>query len=170
MSTPVYQMAYMSRRAPATSNDIIVDDIVLPSITRNRKLDITGCLWFDNSHFFQVLEGDRSKVQGLVSSIVRDPRHRDINLLLEQEAPERLFERFGLRAATSSVARSMPSLLELLTLSEPKPPKTGKSRLMQWVRGDASGDPIPTIDVGAVRQLVSLVIDEMASWSETTPA
>ena len=89
------QMAYISRRAVGVHDDEIVDEIVLPSIVRNRALGISGCLWFDEKRFFQVLEGDEGSVRSVYRKISIDDRHHDVTLLIDDPIAIRNFPRNG---------------------------------------------------------------------------
>ena len=109
------RLAYASLRAPQLGNDEVVDDIVLPSITKNRRLNISGCLWFDSQRFLQVLEGAESDVTQLFGVIREDARHTDVEVLSSHAVDGRLFARFSMRflgpdAPPSSVERLPPGL------------------------------------------------------------
>ena len=106
-------LCYISRRAPGVSDTEVVDGIVLPAMARNRRLDITGCLWFDAERFVQFLEGPRQSVLELYAAIERDPRHTDVSLLTSDPLDERAFERFSMRAVGQQRPAAVAALLEL---------------------------------------------------------
>jgi len=58
----------------------------------NTENDITGVLCEGEGLFLQVLEGERSNVNKLYASILRDTRHKDIELLYFEEIKERFFD------------------------------------------------------------------------------
>ncbi len=58
----------------------------------NTQNDITGVLCEGEGLFLQVLEGERSNVNKLYASILRDTRHKDIELLYFEEIKERFFD------------------------------------------------------------------------------
>jgi hypothetical protein len=67
----------------------------LEQITRgaqrnNRQLEITGLLIYSSGHFIQMLEGPPGTVGRLYDKISVDPRHRDLETLLDQHDCERL--------------------------------------------------------------------------------
>jgi hypothetical protein len=69
----------------------VVDSILEQSRRNNPRRGITGMLCYTNDLFVQVLEGGRNEVCGLFGAIVRDDRHRDVQILVFEEIPERLF-------------------------------------------------------------------------------
>lgn len=169
MSDPIFQLAYLSKRNEVVTDEDIVDGIVLPAITKNRNLGVTGCLWFDHQHFFQVLEGTREAIEGLFAIIADDARHATIQLLLTEDTGERRFERFSLRAVRSDAARSMPTLIDAFTPKNMNPQPEARRRWNPLPRGGTPAErnnPQPT----PVARLVRTVIDEMAGWAEATPA
>jgi hypothetical protein len=77
----------------------------------NAEVGVTGVLCFcvDSGIFMQVLEGGRSQVNRLYTQIVRDPRHRDIELLSYEEIVERAFG--GWSMGQVNMNRLNPALL-----------------------------------------------------------
>lgn len=63
---------------------------------RNRSLDVTGMLLFEDGCFLQTLEGPPVAVAELWSSIQRDGRHNHIEVLSEHMAAARLFSNWDL--------------------------------------------------------------------------
>ncbi|OAN40187.1 BLUF domain-containing protein [Microbacterium sp. H83] len=59
--------------------------------TRNASRHVTGMLLYREGRFIQVLEGDPETVERLVETIGRDPRHRDMRILLTEQIEERRF-------------------------------------------------------------------------------
>jgi len=92
------QLAYVSQRSERIHDDEIVDEIVLPAMLNNRKLNITGCLWFGPDRFFQILEGEPGLVDALYASIERDQRHDHVMLVKRDLIEKRSFSRFSMRA------------------------------------------------------------------------
>jgi len=82
----------------ASHADRAIDDALIKAIcetasSRNAGQGITGvlCTQQGQDAFLQVLEGSRVDVNSLYSSIVRDPRHRDVTLLSYEEIEQRRF-------------------------------------------------------------------------------
>lgn len=99
------QLAYTSRRVSGIHDDEVVDEIVLPSILRNRSVGITGCLWFDEDRFFQVIEGPEHEVAALYKKILVDDRHCEVTLLINEPIVMRDFPRFSLRVVRQMGSR-----------------------------------------------------------------
>lgn len=59
---------------------------------RNAARGITGILLFDGIHFVQLLEGPAPRLDALLESIRRDPRHRNVVVLLQDNGPCRRFD------------------------------------------------------------------------------
>jgi len=57
----------------------------------NARLGITGMLLYKDGHFMQLLEGEAEPLAELFQHIVRDPRHRGVITLLEEEVAGRSF-------------------------------------------------------------------------------
>lgn len=76
-------------RLPGQAGEI--DAIVNWSRDRNRTIEVTGALVFTEKLFSQYLEGSAERVDTLMNSIVRDPRHRDIDVLVRRPIAQRRF-------------------------------------------------------------------------------
>jgi blue light- and temperature-responsive anti-repressor len=63
---------------------------------RNRSMDVTGMLLFEDGCFLQTLEGPPDKLDALWTSIKRDTRHDHIEVLSEHIVPARLFSDWDL--------------------------------------------------------------------------
>jgi hypothetical protein len=61
----------------------MIGNILSVSAMRNALLGITGLLTFDETHFAQVLEGDKNSVCRLFESIARDRRHAQVQVIEE---------------------------------------------------------------------------------------
>ena len=71
--------------------------IIRSSDRNNRRLGLTGALYFDASLFFQVLEGPRAALDAIFERIRADERHCDVRLLSREGAPTRRFESWTLK-------------------------------------------------------------------------
>ncbi|MFG0313171.1 MAG: BLUF domain-containing protein [Phycisphaerales bacterium] len=95
-------MIYVSRRAEGVTDQVVVDDIVLPAGVKNNRLEITGCLWFSRDRFLQILEGPREAVEDVYSKILADDRHFDISTVSTSPIAKRSFARWGMRSLKNS--------------------------------------------------------------------
>jgi hypothetical protein len=69
----------------------IVRDILTVARSRNRKLDVTGLLCFNESYFLQALEGPASSVNAIYNSVGRDARHKNLCIISYGEVKMRVF-------------------------------------------------------------------------------
>lgn len=75
---------------------------------RNRSLDVTGMLMFEDGCFLQTLEGPPDKLDLLWSSIKRDTRHDHIEVLSEHIVPARLFSNWNLLHYNEAEGEQIP--------------------------------------------------------------
>lgn len=77
--------------ATATPRATDLDKLVTRARQRNRSLDVTGLLLFEDGCFLQTIEGPPRALATLWSSIQRDGRHNHIEVLSEHMVAARLF-------------------------------------------------------------------------------
>lgn len=111
-TTQLRHVVYVSRRAPGLTDHQVVDGIVLPSMTRNRRLNLSGCIWFDHGSFFQVLEGPADDLTRVFGAIERDGRHHSLRVLSAQEIDHRDFERFSMRLIAEETPDAVRQIIE----------------------------------------------------------
>ncbi len=90
----LYRLVYASKAKVDLGESGInleIGRILTKSKRNNPKVNIGGVLYYANSHFFQVLEGDRSAVRSLYQKIIQDERHSDAQVLLEGAINQREF-------------------------------------------------------------------------------
>ena len=71
-----------------------VDDMLVHARKNNLRQHLTGLLLFDSQCFLQVLEGSRASVSDTFGKILRDPRHRRVELLESTAVDARHFDRW----------------------------------------------------------------------------
>ena len=91
ISCLTYQSRAVSR---PTEGDL--ENLVKHARERNRNLGVTGMLLYENGRYLQTLEGPPAGLQTVWSSICRDDRHRDIEVLTEHVVSNRLFSDWDL--------------------------------------------------------------------------
>ena len=64
---------------------------------RNRKMQITGFLYYEKQQFLQYIEGPEENVVGLMAKIERDQRHHVIKQLQQSDLIERRFPNWFMR-------------------------------------------------------------------------
>jgi len=66
-------------------------EILEVSRPKNARLQITGLLLYKDGTFMQALEGPEEAVNSLYSTIARDPRHKGVQILLQEPIENRIF-------------------------------------------------------------------------------
>lgn len=150
----LFRLAYISTRAEGVDDSDVVDGIAIPAMSKNRRLDITGCLWISSDRFVQVLEGGENIVRDLYGEIQNDPRHTDVGLLVSDRVSSRRFERFSLRVIRADGPESIQNLITAHSERREFEPVAA-------VRGASA--------MGEFTQLVYRVIDDLASWAVDPP-
>jgi hypothetical protein len=82
---------------------------------RNKKLGISGVLFYENQHFGQILEGPRNEVLKIWEKIQADPRHQQVRLLKMEDIAARSFSAWSMRFfLAKEILEKMPSLTGVL--------------------------------------------------------
>ncbi len=89
--------------------------IVESSVHRNRDRAITGFLIYHADRFLQVLEGSSLYLDILMHEIELDPRHSEIEILIQEKVTERWFPDWRLQPLISfSEDRVFEEMCEIL--------------------------------------------------------
>lgn len=91
----VHRLIYISRSLVGADPSAL-DAIVGRSAARNQEQGITGVLWSDSVSFAQVLEGEYHAVVETMDRIRGDPRHCEIEVVLNRGISQRMFGRWGM--------------------------------------------------------------------------
>lgn len=83
------RLLYASRAVD--TSPAAIESILGQSRLHNPASGITGILCYGSGIFLQAIEGGRSEVNQLYAHIIRDARHRDVELLHYVEIQERRF-------------------------------------------------------------------------------
>jgi Sensors of blue-light using FAD len=87
----MYHLVYTSHAIkPFTDEELF--NLLRQSRERNKEFSVSGILLYVQGKFMQVLEGKKSFVEEIYSSIQRDTRHNRVTLLLEGDSPKRIFK------------------------------------------------------------------------------
>ena len=119
----MYALAYVSQ-ATVPFDDAAISELADKASTKNARLKVTGYLNYhaDRKNFFQVLEGPKEAVLGLMDEISGDQRHRLLNVVHLGETEGRMFPSWNMRYLNTPYFRSieMEDVLEgvLLTMQE----------------------------------------------------
>ena len=85
-----------------TGREIELDKNLLSICTRakreNPKHGITGVLFYHNSNFLQLIEGEINELESLMSILEKDTRHKNISRLVDEGIEERGFSDWNMDA------------------------------------------------------------------------
>ena len=91
----VISVAYVSSAVRLFSDQDLVD-LLRQSRDHNAHHAITGLLLYRSGNFIQVLEGPQAAVVELLARIEKDPRHKDIHVMLREPLSARLFPHWAM--------------------------------------------------------------------------
>jgi hypothetical protein len=94
LSTVVY-----SSRALTPFSDRELQGLMQTAQARNHQERVTGVVLYDNSRFFQWLEGPSQGVERIMSSIRSDRRHTDVGVVAERTSTSRRFGEWDMKLA-----------------------------------------------------------------------
>jgi hypothetical protein len=84
------QIIYLSRPiVPVTSE--LIESISMRARLRNPALEITGLLLYGSGRFMQLVEGPEPRVRTLLEKVGNDPRHTEIEILLDRNIETRFY-------------------------------------------------------------------------------
>ncbi|MEO8119625.1 MAG: EAL domain-containing protein [Rhodoferax sp.] len=83
-------LIYVSRAAESMSGPEL-EALLKDPRTFNLSHGITGCLLYQDGYFMQMLEGKREVLFALMEKIKCDPRHCDVQIVIEGQARRRVF-------------------------------------------------------------------------------
>jgi hypothetical protein len=96
------RMLYVSR-AVGPQTTTMTTSILAQAQAHNPAQGITGVLCQGQGFFFQVIEGERSRINALYRRICADNRHQDVTLLHFEEIQERRFGKWSMALVHLSV-------------------------------------------------------------------
>lgn len=87
----MYHLVYTSHaKKPFSEPELL--DLLRQSRDRNKVLNVSGILLYVQGKFMQVLEGKKAFVDTIYASILNDPRHTRVTMILEGDSPKRIFK------------------------------------------------------------------------------
>ena len=91
----MYELMYHSLATPDLSAKDI-RSILETARSFNAEHGITGCLFYHNQEFVQLLEGEQATIKELFSHIELDTRHSNVVILAEGEKQKRTFDTWSM--------------------------------------------------------------------------
>ncbi|MEM6460912.1 MAG: BLUF domain-containing protein [Pseudomonadota bacterium] len=101
-SSDLFHIAYASRASEMLCRDGLIE-LARHSARQNPRISVSGVLMHGGEKFLQWIEGPRSKVGALMSSISEDPRHTNITVLDEGAIPQRRFANWPMRFYSDTI-------------------------------------------------------------------
>lgn len=89
----LYEIVYTSF---SRINSIEIESMIQESVKRNTENNITGCILYNDSEFYQVLEGQKEAVKLLFEKIKKDNRHSGLRVMWESDIPKRAFSNWSM--------------------------------------------------------------------------
>ena len=86
----LHHIGYVSRSVEPL-DEVVLAEILDVSVRNNARDDITGVLMYHDELFFQILEGEKSRVENCYARIVHDLRHNSVFLSLDHTIEARTF-------------------------------------------------------------------------------
>ena len=149
---PVYRLIYKSE-STVPMNWHTVGKILATSTRNNDREGLTGTLLVGKRNFLQVLEGDFAAVNAAFARIVRDPRHRLVQLVSFEVVEARMFDEWQMRG---------------VGLFEFDPPV---SRALMEKYGEDDGNiRFPEVGWQALALIRDIfALEELPEWKESDP-
>lgn len=106
MAQDMIQLVYVSEATqPFTAESL--EALARGSAENNQTQGITGFLVHHDGHFFQVLEGDRAKVEALYAKIEDDDRHQGCRLLYSAESDKQVLTDWFMRNVSLQTSQGL---------------------------------------------------------------
>ncbi len=109
-----YRLIYKSIASPHVT-DADFRTIAMFSSIRNKQDNISGLLLHVNGRIMQVLEGPETAVKRLYSNIEKDPRHRDVEVVMSERADQPYFQKWSMGYRPMESEAQMDAFFELNT-------------------------------------------------------
>ena len=91
------RFVYVSKATSKYDEQLDLGRILQASRRNNPREEIGGVLYSGNGYFFQVLEGDRHKVNALYRRLLGDPRHADVDVISVKPLAYRIFSDWSMK-------------------------------------------------------------------------
>lgn len=104
MSQNLHRIAYasLSTFKPFTTNtgvDVNIAQILQIARQKNQQNRLVGALYYGNGCFFQCLEGEKQDIDALYAKLLRDPRHKDLTILVSESIEKSGFSSWEMKFA-----------------------------------------------------------------------
>ena len=110
VQTKLKEIIYISTAIEGFKVEYLLDE----SRRNNKHNGITGLLLFNGFMFMQQIEGDPDRINSLFASILKDGRHKDIEIHTDQPLEQRKFSNWYLKYNYCTVCKSLDKQLQLM--------------------------------------------------------
>lgn len=93
--------------SPEEEISSVLREIRVVAKRNNNKYDITGVLFYHKGKFIQVLEGEIENLNVIIKKIKEDPRHRNIQYLVNEPIEKRGFPEWNMDTFNLSTDESL---------------------------------------------------------------
>ena len=107
MTDDLFSLTYSSTAVVPFGDDELAR-LLESSRVANVGTDLSGLLLYRGGRFLQVLEGPESAVRDAIDRIRRDPRHRDVRILVSEPVEERRFPDWTMGYEPIGTSASVP--------------------------------------------------------------
>nr|WP_305888625.1 EAL domain-containing protein [Methylomonas sp. SURF-2] len=95
LEPPLFFLIYHSQASSELAGDQ-VPELLEQTRRSNLRRGITGCLLHQDGYFMQYLEGNRQNVLDLLAHIQKDPRHRNLEIIMQGNEYHRVFPEWSM--------------------------------------------------------------------------
>ncbi len=92
----MHMICYISKYTGLDNITEVLADIRKTAKEHNQAAMITGVLFFHEGQFLQVIEGEEGRLRKLMANIEKDPRHTDVDVLIDTEVKKRGFNNWNM--------------------------------------------------------------------------
>jgi len=89
-------IAYISEVSCEKTIHDDVQNIISTAKKHNKLNNITGALFYSDGFFLQIIEGDKDQLKSLMANIEKDPRHSNVEYLLDTEIESRSYQAWSM--------------------------------------------------------------------------
>ncbi|WP_114700863.1 BLUF domain-containing protein [Psychrobacter proteolyticus] len=127
----ILRLTYVSRYNTENAN-VEVARILEQAQRNNERKGITGALVINENYFIQVIEGARPVINDLLSKLINDKRHFNLDIIECREVDERRWNTWSMKYLTIS-DQNQEYVLKYSATNEFKPYLMTASQIMMFI-------------------------------------
>lgn len=115
----VFYLIYTSKITfQASLHNMTLIDIYRQSVARNTQANVSSVLFFKQGNFLHYMEGSENAITQLFDKIKADKRHKNIHVIEQGQAPNRLFGHWKMHCINLDNVNDMDDISPLLDYFE----------------------------------------------------